>query len=63
VKQLQARINSTKNTVVDMIVFQAKELEVRENLGSAQQSLFTKVEVVQNHFQVVNQSLNNIGLK
>jgi hypothetical protein len=63
VKQLQARINSTENTVVDMRVFQAKALEVREKLGSAQQSLFTKVEDVQIHFRVVDQSLNNIGLK
>jgi hypothetical protein len=46
-----------------MIVFQAKALEVREKLGSAQTILFTKVEAVQNHFWVVDQSLNNIGLK
>jgi hypothetical protein len=46
-----------------MRVFQEKALEVREKLGSAQQSLFTKVEFVQNHFRVVDQSLNNICLK
>jgi hypothetical protein len=63
VKQLQARINSTENTAVDMRVFQVKALEVHEKLGSTQQSLFTKVEAVQNHFRVVDQSLNNICLK
>jgi hypothetical protein len=46
-----------------MAVFQSQELEVREKLESSQQSLFAKVEVVQNHFRVVDQSLNNICLK
>jgi hypothetical protein len=46
-----------------MVVFQAQALEVREKLELAQQSLFTKVEVVQNHYRVVDQSLNNIYLK
>jgi hypothetical protein len=36
---------------------------VQSESGSAQQSLFTKVEAVKNHFQVVDQSLNNIFLK
>jgi hypothetical protein len=63
VKQLQAKINSNENTTVDMRVFQDKALEARDKLGSTQQSLFTKVEVVQNHFRVVDQSLNNVCLK
>jgi hypothetical protein len=63
VKQLQAIINSTKNIVVDMIFFQTKALEVCEKLGSTQQNLFTKVESIQNHFRVVDQSLNNFCLK
>jgi hypothetical protein len=63
VKQLQAKINLTENTTVDMVVFQAQALEVCEKLEATQQSLFTKVEVVQNHYRVVDQSLNNIGLK
>jgi hypothetical protein len=46
-----------------MAVFQAQALEVHEKLESTQQSLFTKVEAVQNHFRVVDQSLNNIFLK
>ena len=46
-----------------MIIFQVKTLEVTEKMGSTQQILFTKVEAIQNHFRVVDQSLNNIGLK
>jgi hypothetical protein len=53
----------TKNTVVDMGFFQAQALEVHEKLESTQQSLFTKVEVVQNYYRVVDHSLNNIYLK
>jgi hypothetical protein len=49
--------------VVDMEVFQSQALEVHEKLESTQQSLFFKVEVVQNHFWVVDQSLNRIFLK
>jgi hypothetical protein len=63
VKQLHAKINLTKNTTLDMAVFQAHALEVREKLKSTQQSLFTKVEAIQNHYWLVDQSLNNILLK
>jgi hypothetical protein len=53
----------TKNTVVDMGFFQAQALEVHEKLELTQQILFTKVEVVQNYYRVVDHSLNNIYLK
>jgi hypothetical protein len=46
-----------------MAVFQAQALEVHEKLESAQQNLFTKVEVVQNYYRVVDHSLNNIYIK
>jgi hypothetical protein len=63
VKQLHAKINLTENKVVDMAFFQAHVLEVREKLETTHQSLFTKIEFVQNHYRVVDQSLNKIGLK
>jgi hypothetical protein len=63
VKQLQAKVSLTENTAVDIAVFQAQALEVYKKLESTQQSLFTKIEVVQDHFRVVEQSLNNICLK
>jgi hypothetical protein len=46
--------------VIDITVFQAQALEVCKKLESTQQSLFDKVKAIQNHFQVVNQSLDNI---
>jgi hypothetical protein len=63
VKRLQAKINLTENTAVYMEVFQAQALEVYEKIESTQQILFAKVEAIQNHFRVVDQSLNKIFLK
>jgi hypothetical protein len=54
VKQLQAKVNLTENMVIDITVFQAQALEVCKKLESTQQSLFDKVEIIQNHFRVVN---------
>jgi hypothetical protein len=48
---------------VDILTFQTQTLEVHKELESTQRSLFNKVEAIQNHFQVVNQSLDNICLK
>jgi hypothetical protein len=48
---------------VDMEVFQTHGLEVYEKMESTHQSLFTKVEVVQNYFRLVDHSLNNICIK
>jgi hypothetical protein len=42
--------------------FQAQALELREKLELAKQSLFRKLEAVQNHFRVVDESLDTICL-
>jgi hypothetical protein len=63
VKQLQDKVSSTEKMVVDIALFQAQALEVLKKLEIAQQSLFTKVEIIQNHFREVNQSLDNIGFR
>jgi hypothetical protein len=38
-------------------------LDVFKKLESTQQGLFDKVKAIQNHFQVVNQSLDDIGFR
>jgi len=48
---------------VDLVAFHSQTLEVHKELESAQLSLFNKVGAIQNHFWVVNQSLDNIFLK
>jgi hypothetical protein len=63
VRQLQAKVSSTENMIVDITVFQAQALEVRKELEATQQSLLTKVETVQDHFRVIDQALNNICLR
>jgi hypothetical protein len=51
IKQLQAKIDLTEGTIVEMASFQAQALEVHEKLESTQQDLFTKVEAIQNCYQ------------
>jgi hypothetical protein len=63
VRQLQAKVSLTEKAVVDILAFQTQTLEVHKELESTQRSLFNKVEAIQNHFQVVNQALDNICLK
>jgi hypothetical protein len=63
VKQLQDKLSSTESQVVNLTVFQAQALEVHQKLEAEQQSLFSKVEIIQNHFQDVSQSLENIVFK
>jgi hypothetical protein len=60
VKQLQAKVKLTENMVIDITVFQAQAVEICEKLELAQRSLLNKVEIIQNHFRVVNESLDNI---
>jgi hypothetical protein len=61
--QLQENVILTEKEVVDILAFQTQSLEVHKELESTQRSLFNKVEAIQNHFQVVNQALDNICLK
>jgi len=44
-------------------VFQAQALEVHHKLEEAQQSLFSKVGIIQYYFQEIDQSLDNIGFR
>jgi hypothetical protein len=63
VRQLQAKLNSIQNQVIDLKVFQAQTLEVHTKIEAEQQRLISKVEVIQNYFQEVSQSFDNIVLK
>jgi hypothetical protein len=63
VKQLQDKLSSTESQVVNITIFQAQALEVHQKLEAEQQSLFSKVEIIQNYFRDVSQSLENIAFK
>jgi hypothetical protein len=63
IKQLQDKVNSNEKMVVDIALFQAQALEVLKKLEIAQQSLLSKVKIVQNHSQVMDEALSNIVLR
>jgi hypothetical protein len=62
-RQLQDKLNSIQNHVIDLTVFQAHALEVHMKIEAEQQTLISKVEVIQNYFREVSQSLENIVFK
>jgi hypothetical protein len=51
VKQLQDKVSSTEKMVVDIALFQSQALEVLKKMEITQQSLFSKVGIIQNHFR------------
>jgi hypothetical protein len=52
VKQLQAKVNLNENMVID--IFQEQSLEVCKKMELVKLILFDKVEIIQNHFWLVN---------
>jgi hypothetical protein len=63
VKQLQAKLDLTEGQVIDLKFFQVHSLEVHTNIEAEQQKLISKVEIIQNYFQDVSKSLDNIILQ
>jgi hypothetical protein len=63
IKQLQSKLNSTESQVIDITIFQSQAMEIRKKIEAAQQGLLSKVEIIQNHFQMIDQVLNNITLR
>jgi hypothetical protein len=63
IKQLQDKVGSTEQMVVDIALFQAQALEVLKKLEIAQKGLLSKVKIVQNHSQVMDEALSNIVLR
>jgi hypothetical protein len=63
IKQLQDKASSIEKKVVDIALFQAQALEVLRKLEIVQQSLLSKVKIVQNHSQLMDEALGNIVLR
>jgi hypothetical protein len=63
IKQLQARLNLTEGTSIDISAFQTQALEINEKLEIAQQDLFLKVDAIQKCYQAVDLSLKGIYVK
>jgi chromosome segregation ATPase len=63
VSHLQDKLSSIQSQVANITVFQAQALEVHQKLEEEKQSLFSKVDIIQNYFLEVSQSLKNISFK
>jgi hypothetical protein len=62
-KQLQNKMSSIQNQVVEMEAFQAQALEIHAKIEKEQQGLISKLEIIQTYFQETSRSLENILLK
>jgi hypothetical protein len=63
IEQLQARLDLTEGTSIDISAFQTQALEINEKLEIAQQDLFLKVDAIQKCYQAVDLSLKDIYVK
>jgi hypothetical protein len=57
------KIILTEKEAVDISSFQAQDLEIHKKLGSSQRCLLTKIEVIQDYYQLEECSLDNICIK
>jgi hypothetical protein len=63
VRQLQDKLNSMEGQVIVLKVFQVQSLEVHTKIEAEKQRLISKVEIIQNYFQAVSESFDNIVFK
>jgi hypothetical protein len=49
-RQLQNKINSIQNQVVELEIFQAQALEIYTKIDKKQQGVFFKLDFIQNYF-------------
>jgi hypothetical protein len=62
-KQLQNKMSSIQNQVVEMEAFQAQALEIHAKIEKEKHGLISKLEMIQTYFQETSRSLENILLK
>jgi chromosome segregation ATPase len=62
-RQLQNKINSIQNQVVELEIFRAQALEIRTKIEKEQHEVFFKLEFIQNYFQEASKSLESILLE
>jgi hypothetical protein len=56
-------LNSAKSQVIGIGIFKSQAIEIQKRVSVAQQDLLTKVEAIQNHFQTIDQVLEDISLR
>jgi aryl-alcohol dehydrogenase-like predicted oxidoreductase len=61
--KLQAKLNFVEGQVIDIGMFQSQAMEIRKRVSAAQQDLLAKVEIIQNHYQIIDRVLEDISLR
>ena len=61
--ELQSKLDVAENQVLDIKMFITQAIEIRQKVLMAQQDLLVKVGTIQNHFQMIDQVLENISLR
>jgi hypothetical protein len=62
INQLQTELDLTEIQVINMTIFQTRAVEMRRRIETAQQSLLAKIEIIQDHVQLVYQALDQVTL-
>jgi hypothetical protein len=63
IKKLQARLDLTEGTTVEILSFQTQTLEENEKQKMVQQDLFMKVDAIQKCYQAIDLALKDIYIK
>jgi hypothetical protein len=61
--QLQQKQNLAKIQVIDIGIFQSQAIEIRTRVSEALQDLLSKVETIQNLYQIIDQVLKHFSLR
>jgi hypothetical protein len=61
--KLQAKLNFGESQMIDIRIFQSQAIEIQKRVSGAQQDLLAKVETIQNHYQLIDQVLENISFR
>jgi hypothetical protein len=61
--KLQAKLNFGESQMIDIGIFQSQAIEIQKGVSGAQQDLLAKVETIQNHYQLIDQVLENISFR
>ena len=63
IEHLQSRITLFENTRMDIIVLKKKAYEINGKIETLHQDLYQNMDIIQRHYQVINNCLKNIHEK
>jgi hypothetical protein len=60
---MQTELDLAESQVIDMMIFQTQAVEIRRRIETTQQSFLSKIEIIQDHVQLVDQALDQVILR